>query len=542
MDEPWILAETLNGRTVELSLLDTFKRAQEIKQLAGELPTQDFAVLRLLLAIMYGTFISSDIQDADDALALWKELWNLKKFPYDMIEDYLKSYEDRFWLFHPKTPFYQNPDIQQAIQSFNAGKKSVTKEAVKPVYRLIGDLSQSDNSFRLFPGRTGIGQEQLPYDEAARWLLHLNGFDDNSAKNPTPKSIGYLGTLGPIYAKGNNFFETLMLNFVLVDTRGKVVGDNHPDAYAYWEKPPCNKIENLMAQPAALKDLYTLQSRRILLKSDKPGYVTGYLLSMGDYFAPSMGLYHEPMTVWAKDDKLGFKPKRHIPSRQIWRDFSSLLNTAADNNTREPGIINWLKFLQENSGNKALAERIINISTVGIYYKLTGTTWMISDVFHDSLAINGMLLSNVGKNWIPEIVLALEKTDNAIKALGQLAASTIYSRKGSGDEQSVKNQKSSIVTLVKERVYNDLDQEFRVWLQSIDPLHDFCANKISDWLKLVKKNIIGKGMTIIQNCDENTLIGRIKETSNKDNKISRTNYNMFTAYNLFEIQINKYLE
>ena len=49
LDEPWIVALKPNGTTEKVSLVDALDRAGEFRGLAGELPTQDAAVLRLSL-------------------------------------------------------------------------------------------------------------------------------------------------------------------------------------------------------------------------------------------------------------------------------------------------------------------------------------------------------------------------------------------------------------------------------------------------------------------------------------------------------------
>lgn len=53
----------------------------------------------------------------------------------------------------------------------------------------------------------------LTFDEAARWLVFVQGFGDTAAKNPSPK-LSWLGSIGLIMAKGKNLFESLMLNLV----------------------------------------------------------------------------------------------------------------------------------------------------------------------------------------------------------------------------------------------------------------------------------------------------------------------------------------
>lgn len=286
LDEPWIIVKTKTNETKTWSILELFEHAHEAQELAGELPTQDIAIMRLLLAIMHGAFVTDEIETVDDAIDLWTSMWEEKQFRFDEIKVYLETYHDRFWLFHPTQPFYQSAHIKQNMDSYKdaKGKKVSPEIKWKTVARLVGDLFQSDNKARLFPMRTGKEQEYLTYAEAARWLLHLNGFDDNSAKMPVPKGPGYLAQLGLLYAKGRNLFETLMLNFVLVDDRDEVFADGDEDSKAYWEKPIYETIEQEISQPRAQKDLLTMQSRRIFLRREQ-GVVTGYLLTMGDYFA-----------------------------------------------------------------------------------------------------------------------------------------------------------------------------------------------------------------------------------------------------------------
>ena len=72
LDEPWIVVRTTGNVTKEVSILDLFAHAHEYRGLAGELPTQDIAVMRLLLAVMHAAFVTEDIEDRDDAVELWK--------------------------------------------------------------------------------------------------------------------------------------------------------------------------------------------------------------------------------------------------------------------------------------------------------------------------------------------------------------------------------------------------------------------------------------------------------------------------------------
>ena len=56
LDEPWIRVIDKDCGIHEVSLIGLFERAHVYRDLCGELPTQDFAVLRLLLAVLHTVF------------------------------------------------------------------------------------------------------------------------------------------------------------------------------------------------------------------------------------------------------------------------------------------------------------------------------------------------------------------------------------------------------------------------------------------------------------------------------------------------------
>lgn len=533
LDEPWIVVRTKANIRMTWSLLDTFAHAHEAVALAGELPTQDIAVMRLLLAIMHGAFVNDNIEDCDDAVGLWQELWEMKQFPYDMIKDYLESYRERFWLFHPTQPFYQSAHIKEKMDDYKKQKGKKVSETIKwkTVARLVGDLFQSDNAPRLFPVRTGKNVTFLGYAEAARWLLHLNGFDDDSAKMPTPQGVGYLGQLGLIYAEGKNLFETLMLNFVLADQRNEIFSDNREIQSAYWEKTACETVERQITQPRAQKDLLTLQSRRILLHREE-GRVTGYLLTMGDYFAKDASLLNETMTAWKHDDKKGIVPKKHRLECQIWRDFSSLLGKTEEKKSRQPGVIHWLRLLQQEHQNLGR----LQVAVVGASYDLKGAGWQIVDYIYDHLAVNAALLSATNDVWIQEIVSNLNLTQQAVSALGKLASriDEAAGDTGKGSEQ----KRERIAQFAREDGYHHLDKEFRKWLIEIDPEVDNLSEKIEGWLIISKKTLKLLGKDMLNQCPESAIIRRPKIDNTKQKKAIM---NAIQAFQFFKFRIHNIL-
>lgn len=189
IEEPWIRVMKEDLQVDTLSLRDTLFRCQEYMDLGGENQPQNFAMLRFLLALTYTVFSRvdekghendiSEIADPDEAkgeiFRRWRELWNLGHFPREPFEEYFEKWHDRFWLFDPERPFWQVP-------SANGGTKyKVTK--------LISDISESNNKIRIFASRSGEGARCISFEEAARNLLFVNGFDDTSGKKNRKKMI-----------------------------------------------------------------------------------------------------------------------------------------------------------------------------------------------------------------------------------------------------------------------------------------------------------------------------------------------------------------
>ncbi len=495
--EPWIMVLNLEGKTEEVSLLTALEHAHEFRCLAGELPTQDVAVLRLILAALYATFTRADvngrrnpIRNGTEALERWKSLWELKQFPLEPIKTRLCHYQERFYLFHPERPFYQVAGLDRGT-NYTAAK-------------LMGNLSESGNKVRLFPVRTGDAKHHLSYSEAARWLLYINAFDDTSSK-PSVRGqkmlspgAGWLGKLGVIYATGANLFETLMLNFVLLNDNGEPWSEGK----AIWELDQQKIQERVeIVLPQDWFTILTLQSRRLLLQR-QGDFVTGYRLLGGDFF-PRENAFTEQMTIWRKDAKEDiYYPKRHDPSRQLWRDFSVML--AEGEKFRKPGIVHWLSLLKDqNHINCPVTFQIASV-------KYGDKDFFVTDVFQDSLTINANLVSQFGKGWITQVERLLSITEDCVKQLSFLAADLA---KASGDSDSIHHKAGEGVgTTAKAEAYFRLDQPFRKWLADIDPLQTDVEAAELAWKSIVKRILYQLGEEITHQAGEKAISGRwVKE-------------------------------
>ena len=465
IDEPWIRVMDSNCNISEVSLKDAILNAHNYKSLSGELPTQDIAVMRLMLAVLHTVFSRADengnecpLEDnEEEAVDRWKALWKKGRFSEKAIDDYFEKWHERFWLFHPERPFGQVAGLTIGTD-YDAPK-------------LNGEISESSNKVRFFSMYSGNEKSSLTYPQAARWLLYLNAYDDTSSKPtkegkakaggslPSP-GVGWLGKLGLIYITGNNLFETLMLNLILVN-ENKVQENQNP----LWEQEKVSDAERTeIALPYDLAALYTLQSRRILLIR-KDNKVVSYKLLGGDFFEKENAFF-EPMTVWSspKKDNDIFTPKRHDSSKQMWREFSVLFE---EKGNKQAGVVRWFKnYLQ----GKNLIPRSFLLKTSITSVEYGDKDFFVKNVFSDSLTMHAELLSELGANWRAKIETEIDRCGKLANAIAYVAQN-LYVASGGSDSKKDKHF-SEIPNVVKSQLYYRFDLPFREWLRSIDPLDD----------------------------------------------------------------------
>ena len=525
LQEPWIRVRMRDYTVKEVSLTDALLHAQEYVDLAGEMPTQDAAMLRLLLAVLHTVFSRVDAKGdpaplvtTDKALLRWGELWKLGHFPEQPLRDYLNKWQDRFWLFHPERPFWQVPEAKIGTE-YAASK-------------LNGELSESSNKLRLFSAYAGNGKAELSYAQAARWLLSVNGYDDTSAK-PKGKGLpsvgaGWLGKLGYIQAQGKNLFETLMLNLTFLQDAAKLWGENHP----CWELDVPRSAERTeIALPDNPAQLLTLQSRRLLLHREG-AKVVGFTLLGGDFF-PRENAFAEQMTVWRDQDpkqskKTGaytFVPSRHDPSRQFWREFPAVF-CEEGGGMRKPGVVRWEELLQSDQGRQLDRRRMVCFRISGMKYG--DKDFFVNDSFSDSLTFQAELLEALKKPWRTKITTEIGNCERAAKIVGHLAQNLALAAGGGGDADSES---------ARAQFYFRIDQPFRRWLQSIDPETDEPVEKAAEWQVQAYRLAAELGRQMVEQAGTAAFIGhRVPDKKNPEKSYL---YTAPKAYNSFLYGLRK---
>ena len=530
LDEKWILVRKNDCTVTELSVTDVLLHAHEFKELAGELPTQDISILRLLLAILQTVFSRytvsgerQDIADEDDAIDRWKELWDAGRFPEKPIREYLAQWHDRFWLFHPERPFYQT----------NAAQIGTPYEAKK----LNGAILESNNKIRLFSTRSGAWKNTLTFPEAARWLLHVNNFDDNSSKakgkNLPAPGAGWLGKIGIIIVDGENLFETLMLNMVCINPISK---EMWPAERPVWELDEPRSAERCkIIKPDNLSELYTLQSRRVILDHENEA-VTGYKLLGGDFF-DEVDAFIEPMTIWEKiegnkQDKVQFKPKQHDSAIRMWREFAS---TFVENEASKiPGIVLWVNYLRECE--LVNQRKQIRFGIASMQYGKSA--YFVKDTFSDSITFHTDLLTVLGRRWQDTISKEVGNCDDLASELSSLARSLEIAAGSSSDTAA----KRFSVQSIREQFYFSVDIPFREWLASIDPQWEIGSDEeyecLEHWHNTVKTIANRLANELVKEAGNPAIVGRMIEEKQKSKKVKRY-YSAPKALNKFKAKLNE---
>ena len=485
LDEPWIKVITPSMEQKEVSLTDVMIHAHEYKDLAGEMATQDAVLLRMLLAVAVTVFYrydangkeepliseddeEDDVEDDDTSgntvLRRWKQYWKQGRFPKQALEGCLEAWRERFWLFHPETPFWQVKDLNYGT-SYD-------------VECLFGNVKESNNvrTRHHFSMTEGEEVNRLSYGEAARWLVHLNGYavnlkTDKKAPGPgLPVGVGRLGRLGFVMVNGENLFQILMLNLCAHNEDKELWGQPRPA----WEQAVRTEQGCERETFDNLPELYTMQSRRILLERDQNGRLTGFR-AMGGDFCPLENAFSEPMTIWKekkgdkKTDPSYFLPQTHNPAVHAWREFAVLL----ERKEHIPGVVRWIQTLY---GEKMLPpDFLLTFRMIGMVYG-DQMNYTYGDCVNDTLSMSADLLADLSRAWRSRIADQVEKCQNtASAALSHAASKLSRLLYGTG------SAKNGIRDALVRQYYFSVDGPFRQWLVSIDPIKDSPDEKQAQW-------------------------------------------------------------
>ncbi|TNM38287.1 type I-E CRISPR-associated protein Cse1/CasA [Nocardioides albidus] len=470
-DEPWIRVRRFDGSSTQVTIREALINADEYVQVAGELATQDVAILRLLVTI---------VRRAHPGLrtsSQWQSLWERQRFDSTVIDTYIGAHVQRFDLLDDEAPFFQVAGLH------------TTKGEMTELARLIADVP---NGHQYFTTRARDAVTSMSFAEAARWLVHAQAFDVSGIKSGAvgddrvkggkgyPIGTGWCGWLGLVVVEGANLFETLMLNLPLDPAWGD-------DDLPVWERPPQGPgVEVRPHAPTGPADLFTWQSRRIRLGHDGER-VTGVLIANGDPLHPRDLFRAETMTGWRRSEAQEkalksadpiYMPRAHMPDRAVWRGLGSLL--AGTDLTASTRAGRWLEWLSELKEEEVLPPSYpLRLRTVGMHYGAQSS--VIEDITDDVLPLSLAVLSDPPLKALA--IDAVTDVDAAIRALGQFADELA---RASGADRDLGD---SHRTEAREQGYAALDASYRAWVRTLSVDTDRDAAREA-WQRQVRREVI----------------------------------------------------
>nr|WP_244960567.1 type I-E CRISPR-associated protein Cse1/CasA [Pseudoclavibacter chungangensis] len=534
VDEPWISVRLLDGSLETVSLDGVFRRAGQIRELAGDIGLQDFALLRLLLAVAE----SALRDDTREPVELWQALRAEPGALAAATTDYLTRWRERFELFDPARPFFQVAGL------------STGNEQLFPLERLVVDVP-NDVDKQFFTTRAGVGLRRLGFGEAARWLVAAQQYDPSGIKTGVlgdarvkggrgyPIGTAPAAAIGGIALNGENLEHTLLLNLVLGETENGVRVRSDADIPA-WElgvsPGPGIRLDEHgnQAVPAGTVSLYTWTSRRMLLQTDG-SEVIGCLIANGDPFDPTGRIGMEQMTSWrqtAADLKSKAPPvlraRRHDAERALWRGLPGV--TARPHGTElvgsttrasvAAGVIRWNALLQYEELIEP--DELVEVRAYGL--KLDANSAIVQDVFEDRISLRSALLSQ--KN--PELIAAAEQaardTESAVYALGRLAQ-RIADAAGNRDSE-VRGRASAAGFFA-------VDGPFRQWIVEVGPEADREAI-VREWHETARAILLRLARDLVEQSPPAAIIGRATSFGQMSTPIAerRFRYDLDAAFPL----------
>lgn len=495
IDEPWIRVRALDGAVEEWSLRRVLADASKLRGLAGELPTQDAAILRLLLSIPLGATRPDDLRSDDESLDLWADWWDRGSLPMDVIDPYLDAVRPRFDLLDPDAPFFQVADLTTA-----RGQRS-------GLWKLIADVPAGHP---FFTTRAGVQLETLSLGEAARWVVNCQAFDhsgnksgavgDARVKDGKGGTFGYpawAGNLGLVIAEGRNLFETILFN-----TPWAMSG---PTDLPVWERPPLGPgVETPEHVPQGPADLFTWQSRRLRLYTEG-GRVVDVLIANGDKLTPQNRFAQEAMSAWrySKEQSKGggrvYMPVLHDPGRRIWQGLGALLPSRVEN--RPAPVIEWLAKLK-NEGLMA-PDRLVDLRIVGLGYGKQNS-FVVGAIDDRMTAAVAALTDPI---LVEAAVDAADRASRGVVALANLAGNLDEAAGRDSGARKADDRGGGAREGALEVGYSLLDAPYRAWLRRlVDP--ERVAEQQTDWDAQAAALLKRAGEDLLRDAGPAAIVGR----------------------------------
>lgn len=544
IDDPWILVVDTDGNQRTVGIREIFAGEVKVASLRGESPAQNFAIVRLLLAIFWRAHSRESKVEPGKTFnfVTWFEQTRtnlLERGKDEMVLDYLEHYRDRFELLDSPTPFMQVADLE------------VPSGEVKHVTTIVPEAHED-----YFTMRAGKARDSLSYAEAARWLVYIQAYDVAGIKPGAKKDtridkrnkgyapgLGWTGRIGGVLIVGENLLDTLILNTCLSALE-------NPEDYPVWERQPdgpgprvkYNEKNNEDVpdnEPHGPADLATWQSRRIRLFTDGER-VTGVLLCKGNNPPDDAeSQFLDPMTSYkystekSKNRKRDtYSPATFSPQRTVWRALDALIIAETDGGfsgkakapKRPENLNNLAKLSQYIDGIPS----VLNVDLVAVEYDKRSNSVKVKSTYAAQMGMPLVLLLEQPGQLRQAVREAASATSEAARALERFAVNLLEAAGKVKDKDKEKRKKKTDEDpfTSADQVLAELEPLFMSWLQNLadfvpaiecekgDNATDNIVRLVGDWQSKVREIIVSQALILLRGAGPKAMVGKIVTDSN----------------------------
>lgn len=525
LDEPWIRCMDMEGNPRVVSIRDIFGGRVRVAKIVGESPTQDYAVIRVLLAIFWRAH-AQEISEAlptsrrDDSFD-WGEWFEETRESLrdsdrdDVVLDYLETYEDRFDLLDEKQPFMQVADLHT--------KSGETKSVSMIVPEAAGAF---------FTMRAAEERESLSFAEAARWLVHAQAYDYSGIKSGAvgdervaggkgyPIGTGWSGqTGGTLILSPYGLLDTLILNTAPEAVNQSATARDLSGDLPVWERPQDSAAQRPGsdpkegAAPQGAADLATWQSRRIRLHVEG-GRVRRVVLANGDRIpAAGKNAFGDPMTPYryspnqSTQTEDAYYPRPYDETRTMWKSLDALVAVTGDAGFTKkvkapvrPATLSNLAYL---SADGYLETRVLDLALVSMVYgpneSSVGTTFSASI----GLPLAVLRTDDTGTRVREAVRTAVEKTRAAAVSVGWFAGQLLVAAGGDYEFGAA----------AADRLYARLEPSFIDWLATVDA--ENVDKRARQWQFAVLEEALDQAVELVRGAGQKAIVGRITDADEK---------------------------
>lgn len=319
IDEPWIPCLDLEGNHREVGLREALADSHRLRAVECASPLETAAILRLMLAVLHRVFSSETVSE-------WSRRWRAGCWDAGELNAYFELWADRFDLFHPQRPFYQQGD-----------------DRLSP--RTIAQLIPGIAASQWFNHQVDANITSLAPAEAARVLLAVQAFGLPGIRHP---QLNLFFSGGPwlagmiFFVTGASLFETLALNWLQYATsRPRPNLDKTPHDCPNWERDDPFIPEREL--PLGYLDYLTWPNRRVLLLPEDGPHGTRVREVIDAPGLKLRGELQEPFKHYEPSNR-GLTFLYLNPAKALWRNSHALLGIHGEG--RQPvQALSWLANL-----------------------------------------------------------------------------------------------------------------------------------------------------------------------------------------------------